>query len=270
MKLVPNTYAIPSWGLPPEKVILSSNEVHVWRASLDEFPSQIDIFLHTLAAEEQKRAEQFYFERDRRRFITAHGVLRAILGLYVNLPPNYLTFRYSSHGKPALAWESGGDAIRFNMSHSQEVALYAVTRDREVGIDVEFIHRDLGVEQIAERFFSRRETATLRGLPTPLREHAFFLCWTRKEAYIKARGEGLSLPLDQFDVSLIPGQPAALLSTRPDSSEVLRWSLQELPLASGYVAALALEGCRGSLSCWQWLPAISKSKYFVSALHRRL
>ncbi len=138
------------------------------------------------------------------------------------------------------------------MSHSHGVALYAVTRDREVGIDLEFIRRDLEVEQIAERFFSRRETATLRALPTALREYAFFLCWTRKEAYIKARGEGLSLPLDQFDVSLIPGEPAALLSTQPDSDEALRWSLQELTLASGYVAALAVEGRGWSLSCWQW------------------
>jgi 4'-phosphopantetheinyl transferase len=132
------------------------------------------------------------------------------------------------------------------------VALYAVARGREVGIDLEFIRRDLEVEQIAERFFSRRETATLRALPTDLRKYAFFLCWTRKEAYIKARGEGLSLPLDQFDVSLIPGEPAALLSAQPDSDEALRWSLQELTLASGYVAALAVEGRGWSLSCWQW------------------
>jgi 4'-phosphopantetheinyl transferase len=252
VKVVPITSISPSWSLPPEKIILGSNEVHVWRASLDEFPSQIDILLHTLATDERKRADRFYFQRDRQRFITAHGVLRTILGLYVNVAPNYLSFRYSSHGKPALARESGGDAIRFNMSHSQDVALYAVTRDREVGIDVEFIRHDLGVEQIAERFFSRRETATLHALPSDLRECAFFLCWTRKEAYIKARGEGLSLALDQFDVSLIPGEPAALLSTYPDSDEAFRWSLQELPLASGFVAALALEGRGGSLSCWQW------------------
>jgi 4'-phosphopantetheinyl transferase len=132
------------------------------------------------------------------------------------------------------------------------VALYAVARGREVGIDLEFIRRDLEVEQIAERFFSRQEIATLRALPADLRRDAFFLCWTRKEAYIKARGEGLSLPLDQFDVSLIPGEPAALLSTRPDSDEALRWSLQELPLGSGYVAALAVEGRGRSFSCWQW------------------
>jgi 4'-phosphopantetheinyl transferase len=132
------------------------------------------------------------------------------------------------------------------------VALYAVARGREIGIDLEFMRCDLEVEEIAERFFSRRETATLRALPTDLRKYAFFLCWTRKEAYIKARGEGLSLPLNQFDVSLIPGEPAALLSAQPDSDEALRWSLHEMTIASGYVAALAVEGRGWSLSCWQW------------------
>jgi 4'-phosphopantetheinyl transferase len=121
-----------------------------------------------------------------------------------------------------------------------------------VGIDLEYIRSDLAVEQIAERFFSRREIATLRALPIDLRTYAFFLCWTRKEAYIKARGEGLSLPLDQFDVSLIPGEPAALLNTQRDLYEVSRWSLQELTPAPGYAAALAVEGHGWHLACWQW------------------
>ena len=252
MKIVPSTSTVPPWSFTPATLILGSNEVHVWRASLDEPPPHISGFLHTLAADERKRAERFHFQRDREQFITAHGVLRAILGLYLNRAPESLSFRYSSHGKPALACESGGDALRFNMSHSHGVALYAIARDHEIGIDVEFIRCDLEAEQIAERFFSRGEIATLRALPLSLRKCAFFLCWTRKEAYIKARGEGLSIPLDQFDVSLIPGEPAALLSTRPDADEALRWSLQELTLASGYVAAVAVEGHGWSLSCWQW------------------
>jgi 4'-phosphopantetheinyl transferase len=239
------------WSVPSAVPILGSNEVHVWRAVLDESTQEIDSFLYTLSADERTRAERFYFQSDRERFITAHGVLRRILGAYLNRAPECLSFCSGSHGKPALALGSGGDAIRFNMTHSHGVALYAVTRGREVGIDLEFIERDLEVEQIAERYFSRREIATLRALPTELRKGAFFLCWTRKEAYIKARGEGLSLPLDQFDVSLIPGQPAALLSTQPADEDV-RWSLQELTVASGYVAALAVEGHGLSLSCWQW------------------
>jgi 4'-phosphopantetheinyl transferase len=240
------------WGSPPATIILGGNDVHVWRAYLDEPAQQRASFLHTLAADERTRAERFYFQRDRERFVTAHGVLRAILGLYLNRAPESLSFCYSSHGKAALACESGGDAIRFNMSHAHGVALYAVTRGREIGIDLEFIRCDLETEQIAERFFSRSEIAALRALPLSLRKHAFFLCWTRKEAYIKARGEGLSIPLDQFDVSLIPGEPAALLSTQSDADEALRWSLEELALGSGYAAALAVEGRGWILRCWQW------------------
>jgi 4'-phosphopantetheinyl transferase len=175
-------------------------------------------------------------------------VLRAILGGYLNQGPECLSFCYNSQGKPAL----DGDAIRFNVSHSHGVALYAVTRGREVGIDIEHIRFDLAVAEIAERFFSRREVVMLRALPAEVQRQAFFLCWTRKEAYIKARGEGLSLPLDQFDVSLAPGEPAAVLGTQRDPSEASRWSLQELTPAPGYVAALAVEGHGWRLTCWQW------------------
>jgi 4'-phosphopantetheinyl transferase len=232
--------------------VLGCDEVHVWRATLDQTPSQIQSFRKSLAADEQARAERFYFERDRRHFIVARGVLRAILGGYLKRAPEGLSFCYSSHGKPALAGESGGDAIRFNVSHSHGIALYAVTRGREVGIDLERIRSNLEVEEIAGRFFSRREVAMLRALPTEEQREAFFRCWTRKEAYIKARGEGLSLPLDQIDVLLAPGEPAAILGTRPDPSEAFRWSLQELATAPGYVAALAVEGQGWRLACWQW------------------
>jgi len=232
--------------------VLGCDEVHVWRANLDKAPSQIQGFFHNLAADERARAERFYFERDREHFIGARGVLRAILGCYLNRMPECLSFRYGSHGKPALAGESDGGTIRFSVSHSHGVALYAVTRGREVGIDLERIRFDVAVAEIAERFFSRREAAMLRTLPSEVQRQAFFRCWTRKEAYIKARGEGLSLALDQFDVSLAPGEPEATLGTRRDPSEASRWSLQELIPAPGYVAALAAEGQGWRLTCWQW------------------
>lgn len=252
MKVTPATAPVPPWRLPPEPFILGSDEVHVWRATLDQPTSQIECFQHTLAADEQARAERFYFQRDREHFIVARGVLRALLGFYLNKAPECLSFRYSSHGKPALAGASGGDTVRFNLSHSHGVALYAITRGREVGIDLEYIRSDLDIAPIAERFFSRREIATLQTLPPERQRQAFFLCWTRKEAYIKAKGEGLSLPLDQFDVSLIPGEPATLLSTQSDPDEVFRWSLQELSPTPGYAAALAVEGHGFPLTCWQW------------------
>ena len=165
MKAAPITSPVPPWRTPPETLVLGSDEVHVWRATLDQTPSQRQCFLHNLAADEQARAERFYFERDREHFIVARGVLRAILGGYLNRAPECLSFCYSSHGKPSLAGESEGDAIRFSVSHSGGVALYAVTRGREVGIDIERIRSDLAVAEIAERFFSPREVATLRELP---------------------------------------------------------------------------------------------------------
>jgi 4'-phosphopantetheinyl transferase len=252
MKAAPINSPVPPWRAPPETLVLGGDEVHVWRATLDQNPSQIQRFLHSLAADELARAKRFHFERDREHFIVARGVLRAILAGYLNRAPECLSFCYSSHGKPALAGESDEDAIRFSVSHSHGVALYAVTRGREVGIDIEHIRSDLEVEEVAERFFSRREVAMLQALSTEEQRQAFFRCWTRKEAYIKARGEGLSLPLDQFDVSLAPGEPAAVLGTQRDPSEASRWSLQELTPGPGYVAALAVEGHGWRLACWQW------------------
>jgi 4'-phosphopantetheinyl transferase len=252
MKAAPITSPVPPWRTPPETLVLGCDEVHVWQATLDQNPSQMQSFLHNLAADEQTRAERFYFQRDREHFIAARGVLRAILGGYLNRAPECLSFCYSSYGKPSLAGESGENALRFNVAHSHGVALYAVTRGREVGIDLERIRFDLAVAEIAERFFSRREVAMLRALPTEAQRQAFFRCWTRKEAYIKARGEGLSLPLDQFDVSLAPGEPAAVLGTQPDPSEASRWSLQEVIPVPGYAAALAVAGHGWRLTCWQW------------------
>jgi 4'-phosphopantetheinyl transferase len=261
MKAAPVTSLVSVWRFPPETLVLGRDEVHVWRATLDrQTPSQIQSFLHNLSADEQARVKRFHFRRDRERFIVARGVLRAILAGYLNKAPECLSFCYSSHGKPALAGESDRDATRFSVSHSQGVALYAVTRGREVGIDLEHIRFDVAVAEIAQRFFSRRELATLRALPTDVQQQAFFCCWTRKEAYIKARGEGLSLPLDQFDVSVAPGEPAAVLSTQRDPSEASRWSLQELVPAPGYVAALAVEGHAWHLTCWQWPDAKQESE----------
>lgn len=240
------------WLPPLERLSLSNGAVHVWRIILDQSPSQVDRFRNTLADDERSKADQFYFSRDRERFIVARGVLRALVGRYLDREPGSLRFTYSAHGKPALASESGANGIRFNISHSQGTALCAVTRGRELGVDLEFIRCDLEADQIANRFFSRSEIVALRALPLSLRKYAFFLGWTRKEAYIKARGEGLSMPLDQFAVSLIPGEPAALLSTQPDSDEARRWSLRDLNPGSGYAAALAARGRDWTLSCWQW------------------
>jgi 4'-phosphopantetheinyl transferase len=241
-----------TWSVSPEPLVLGGDEVHVWRANLDSAPSQIQEFLRTLAPEERARAERFRFEKDREHFIAGRGVLRAILGGYLKRTPESMTFSYGPHGKPALADTIEASGMRFSVSHSRGVALYAVTRDREVGIDLELVRSDLEFGEIAERFFSPREVATLLSLPAGMQRKAFFDCWTRKEAYIKARGEGLSLPLDRFDVSFAPGEPAAILEVQGDLSEAARWSVQELLPAPDFVAAVAAEGTGWRLCCWQW------------------
>jgi 4'-phosphopantetheinyl transferase len=234
------------------KLSLADDEVHVWRVSLDLDTPRVQSLQRTLASDEQARADRFHFQRDRDRFIVARGLLRVVLARYLGTNPGQLRFCYSSYGKPSLVSRDGQDALSFNVSHSQELGLYAITRNRKIGVDLEYIRTDFACEQIAKRFFSSRENATLRSLTPRLKHQAFFTCWTRKEAYIKARGEGLSLPLDQFDVSMIPGEPALLVNTRGDPQEANHWSLRELEPGPGYVAALAVEGQGWQLRFWQW------------------
>jgi 4'-phosphopantetheinyl transferase len=174
------------------------------------------------------------------------------LSRYLDISPGLLRFSYNRYGKPALVDAAGDASLRFNVSHSGGVALYAVTRGREVGLDVEAIRADLASLEIAVRFFSQAEVATLRALPAEQQTLGFFNCWTRKEAYIKALGEGLSRSLQSFAVSLTPGETASLLSSNDDPDEPARWSLVELNPAEGYVAALAVEGAISALRCWRW------------------
>ena len=238
--------------LAPEPLRLESDEVHVWRARLGVNAAQRQALFQTLSADERARSARFHFPQDRERFVAARGILRALLARYLNADPSQLSFRYNPHGKPALAafWDHAG--IRFNLSHSEGLALYAVSRHREVGIDLEFIRPHLAQEPMAEGFFSPREVAMLRSLPAPIQPEAFFHCWTRKEAFLKALGQGLSISLDQFDVSLLPGEPAALLRTSWDPLAASRWSLQSLTPSPDYAAVLAVEGLEWQLHCWHW------------------
>jgi 4'-phosphopantetheinyl transferase len=240
------------WSVPPDALSLENDEVHVWRAPLDLEASQVESLYGLLTAEETARAGRYYFDRDRRRFIVGRGLLRIMLGRYLKAAPERIRLCITPHGKPELAGEDGNETVRFNLSHSDGLALYAFTRSRRIGVDLELISRHHGDERIPERFFSPREVGALRRLSADVQLEAFFNCWTRKEAYIKAIGDGLSMPLDQFDVSLAPGEPAALLSTKGDPREASRWSLRSLIPAPGYVGALAVEGHDWRLRGWEW------------------
>lgn len=246
------TCASHSWPAPPESLILPPDEVHVWRAVLDLDKPGLDSLLHLLVAEERARADRFHFRIHRDRFIVARGSLRILLARYLEMEPSELRFCYNSHGKPFLPAESGGDGLSFNVTHSEGLALFAVTRNREVGVDLERVRPDQVNEEIAKRNFSPMEVARLRALPRKLQVKGFFNCWSRKEAYLKARGEGLTISLDQFEVSLAPGEPARLLSVQKEPGAVCRWTLQELSPDPGYVAALAVEGHDWRLRCWEW------------------
>lgn len=239
-----------TWQPPPTHLLLSSHDVHVWRANIDQPEARVQQLAQTLSADERSRAERFYFKHDHQRFIVGRGLLRKILGCYLGVAGHQLQFCYGTRGKPKLAAISGVSQLNFNLSHSQGLALYAVTRDREIGIDIEYVRQIDAVEQIVKRFFSVQENAVFCKLPLEQKQAAFFNCWTRKEAVVKAIGDGLALPLNQFDVSFLPGEEAKLLSLKGDRA-VNRWCLQELKPDPNYVAAIAVEGHGWNLSCWQ-------------------
>jgi len=225
-----------TWTEASSTPSLNTGMVDVWRIALDQEDDRLERFRQTLEPHELERAGRFHFEKHRRHFIVARGFLRSIVACYLETQPQSLRFVYGAYGKPALASEH---ALRFNLSHSNEVALLAVTLDAELGVDVEHIRADFASEDIARRFFSRAEVDVFNALPPQERVAAFFRCWTRKEAYIKAIGKGLSQALDEFDVTLAPGIAPALLRAKDDDAS--RWWLTDIDVGEGYAAALAVE-----------------------------
>ncbi len=228
---------------------LTGRAVHVWTVLTQAPDAIVDRFKSVLASDEIDRAARFHFEHLRRSFILSRGALRLLLGRYLNIAARDIEFGYGSKGKPALA--ALPSRLQFNASHSSDLAVYAFTMDCELGIDVEAIRPMPDIEGIASRFFCVEETAELMSLPSVQREHGFFLCWTRKEAYIKATGEGLHTPLDAFRVTLRPGEPAAMIHLERDPIAARAWTLHDLTPAPGYAAALAY---RDSLRPLKTLP----------------
>jgi 4'-phosphopantetheinyl transferase len=240
------------WPPGPAHPSLTLSTVHVWRASLLASGEAVDAYESSLAPNERQRANRFIFPRDRQRFIIARGVLRHLLARYAAQPPDQFQFRYGPQGKPELAQDPTLPPLAFNLSHSADLALYAIATERDLGIDLERIRPNLDLAGVAELSFSPTELATLHALPPPDQHLAFFTCWTRKEAFVKARGDGLTLPLKHFDVSLTPDQPAALLYTAWAPDEAERWSLHALQPAAGYVGALAVRGQGWNLKTYGW------------------
>ena len=233
------------WCSGPLAADLHNDEVHIWAACLEINRAQLERLEATLAPDERAHGMSMRFVRDRSCFIAARGILRDILGRYLRCAPNSLKFSYNSAGKPALAIEADNHELRFNLSHSDGIALYAVSM-REVGIDVEHIQPHLAEKRIAERFFSTNEISAFYGLPSSVQVEAFFHYWTTKEAYIKARGEGFRIPTDSPTLSLAPNKSAGLVSGD------CRWSFQSLTPAPGYVGSVVAKGSNWRVRLWKW------------------
>jgi len=236
----------------PAPAPLLMGEIRVWIASLDLEAEPAERLSRLLSDDEQKRAARFHGRRDAGRFRVHRAALRTILGECLGVEPRVVDFRYGPQGKPELAERFDRAGLRFNASHSEGLGLYAVTMWRRVGVDIERIRPMPDLEAIAERSFSPHERQELRRLAPGDRNEGFFNCWTRKEAYIKAIGEGLSHPLDRFTVSLAPGSPVRLERVEGGPAEAGRWTLAALTPEPGYVAAVAIEGRLARLVCARW------------------
>jgi len=216
------------------------DEIHVWQAKLDAPRFELSSLHETLTADERDRAARFHFERHRRRFIVARGILRSIIARYFRIDAGGIRFDYGAKGKPLLA-EPKVEKFGFNVSHSGDLALYAFAPGADIGVDVEIIRPVDEMDAIAKRFFSPLEYDILQRLPQADRLEAFFCCWTRKEAYIKAEGLGFWIPLDSFAVSVAPSEPARFIELKADSLQAGPWALHHIRPASDAVGAVAIQ-----------------------------
>ncbi|NOX92125.1 MAG: 4'-phosphopantetheinyl transferase superfamily protein [Gammaproteobacteria bacterium] len=236
------------WISPPADLAIPDDEVHLWQASLDQPHSRIQELEHLLCPEEKLRAGNFMFDKHRRRFIAGRGFLRSILGGYLNQQAASLEFFYGPWGKPELVSGNIHDRLYFNVSHSHEMALYAISRNRQVGVDVEYLRAKQDVENIAQSYFYPSECKAIHSLSAEKKKEAFFKAWTVKEAYAKATGEGLSV-LEQVETSIPPDGPAALLNIHGNPDAMTRWSSCQIHPSQGYMASLVVEGRGWNLRC---------------------
>ncbi|NJO49039.1 MAG: 4'-phosphopantetheinyl transferase superfamily protein [Leptolyngbyaceae cyanobacterium RM2_2_4] len=235
------------WESPPIRPVLEKHQVHLWLIWVNQAIAHLPQLRQLLSADEQARADRFYFERDRHRFTISRARLRQILSQYLDIPAEHLQFCYGTYGKPSLAGSLANTGLQFNLAHSGEAVLCAVTCDRHIGVDVEQVRPLPKVQQLAERCLSAQEKIHLTASSCP--EETFFAYWTCKEAYLKAIGSGLTQPMDQIEFALTP--TIQLMKVLGSSEAAKLWSLQLLNFSPDYKAALAVEGQDYQLMCWQ-------------------
>jgi 4'-phosphopantetheinyl transferase len=229
-----------------------AREVHVWVANAGVSQSLLATLASNLSSDERNRASKFRFERDRNQYVFSQGVLRAILAAYLGSSGNRIMFNSNSFGKPSLMDGLTDLPLTFNLSHSKGLVIIGVAVGLHLGVDVELVQPLADMESIARQYFTGDEQGLLQTCTAERKDEAFFVCWTRKEAYIKAVGKGLSIPLDSFDVSMPLGSPGRSLPATADLPEVEKWFLQDLTLPSPYVGALVVEGNEVNVSYTTW------------------
>jgi 4'-phosphopantetheinyl transferase len=229
-----------SWPRVTAPLSFPAERVSIWRVDLGA-PTTEDRGTKILSADEITRANRFHFERDRLHFVRCRSALRRLIGEYLEIPAADVRFKYLANGKPEVEANQNPGALQFNVSHSGELALIAFCAGRQIGIDIEKIRQDVDTASLAERFFSMRERESLKSLPEQLRVLGFFACWTRKEAFLKSTGEGLSFPLSDFSVTTHPHGDAALEEIKGSAEAGQKWFLADLAVADEYRAALATE-----------------------------
>jgi 4'-phosphopantetheinyl transferase len=240
------------WPLPPNNCALAATEVHVWAACLDQPAARLAMLKRTPAADERERAHRFHSELDRNRFIAGRGLLRAVLGRYLQTDASQVVFNYGPNGKPLLPTAPAGGTLHFNLGHSDGLALIAVTRHCPVGVDIERIRPLSETGEIAGHFFSPPEAGALEAVPRSQRTEAFFSLWTRKEAWLKALGEGITGALGTVEIPSLPASHGQLIEFRGPPEATAGWRLYELSPAAGFKAALATRAEGVRLSCWRW------------------
>ena len=235
-----------TWLAAPAELPALDRNVHVWAVRLDDTKVDLDGGRELLSPDERERAARFHFERHRRRYLIAHIALHWILSRYLQIDPARLYFDLGSTGKPKLPPALVPAGVEFNLSHSNEMALLAVTHGQEVGVDIEYVKPDFKFQEIAERFFTAREVVALRALPSELQRQAFFKCWTCKEAFLKAKGTGLSGKLDEVEITLGAAEQVRIGASVPG------WSLAELVSGGEYEAALVTQDSPTAIRCYAW------------------
>ena len=246
MKMIPESWPPVEWRLGPAAV-------HLWTSSLDASPADLSALKKTLSPQEMKRAQQFRFEKDRNRFIAGRGLVRSLLGRYLQLRPADLEFAEGPHGKPFLSGALAESRLHFNLAHSENRVLIGLTRVGIIGVDIERIRPLDGVDELVGRFFSTREKSAFQKLPPKRRSAAFFRLWTRKEAWLKGTGEGLGQLSKVAEVSFLPTKPEQSIILPDDRQSGACWIVQDLKSSRGFAAAMAIYTPHAaSLSCHCW------------------